>query len=87
MLMRVPHAEIKRSLDGALAILFNKPNPLSNFNLTPQGFWNSFHAFFLLIAPIGLAALTDRTFFIERFEVALAEFPSFLFFATRYAGL
>ncbi|MEO1066614.1 MAG: hypothetical protein AAFW47_04470 [Pseudomonadota bacterium] len=87
MIISVSAEEIRSSLKGALKILFREPDALSKFNLTPEGFWNSFQAIWILLIPVGLAALAGRQALMEHHELTLEEFQSGLFFAVRIVGL
>ena len=85
--MLVPHDEIRSSLKGALRVLFNDPKALSYFNLTPEGFWHSFQAIWIVFVPFSITLLSQRSWLMSVHELTLEAFPSATFFAVKIFGI
>ncbi|MEP6355522.1 MAG: hypothetical protein ABJ081_02475 [Hyphomicrobiales bacterium] len=84
--MLVPQDEIRSSLTGALRILFKDPKALSYFNMTPDGFWHSFKAIWIVFVPLSITLLIQRGWLMSEHGLSLEAFPSAIFFATKIFG-
>ncbi|MEM8838822.1 MAG: hypothetical protein AAGE89_12070 [Pseudomonadota bacterium] len=80
MIITVPENEIRNALRGALKIFFKEPGALKHFNISQQGFLNSFQAFWILLIPIGISTLSERKALMAQLNMSLESFPSASYF-------
>jgi hypothetical protein len=79
-------AEIKRSLQGAWALLLNRKDGMRAFDVSIDGFFRSFGAVVLLVPLYGVAALAEVR--LLQFDGAPVDgFPFVWFFVWKFIGL
>lgn len=81
------YSEARRALQGALDILFGRPNALAAFDFSVEGFWGSFAAIVLLIPAFAVSTIGEAQLSIMLAEMPNGVFPWGPFVFTRVVAL
>ncbi|PVB59463.1 hypothetical protein DCO57_22320 [Labrenzia sp. 011] len=79
--------EIRAALDGSWLLLRNRPEGMTYFDLSLQGFWRSFSVVFLLIPAFLISGLAEKEFYFTENMFQPETFPDSAYWTAQMVGL
>lgn len=80
-------SEIRAALDGSMLLLRNRPEGMSFFDQSIQGFWRSFGVVFLLLPLVLVSGLAEKQFYFSENLYHPEGFPDSAFWTAQLFGL
>lgn len=80
-------SEIRAALDGSMLLLRNRPEGMSFFDQSIQGFWRSFGVVFLLLPVALVSGLAEKQFYFSENLYHPEGFPDSAFWTSQLFGL